>query len=230
MVRNGCFADMQSVRYGLVLEALTNEFDYFMFAWRKGSDLSVFRIPCIAPAQQVLKNSLSSQSLNPNAAIRHFANRNRNLLDGPLSLNHAFRSTPQRPFEEIKVLSSCQNNHARFIDFIDKTSQRIKLFLHDVHADEQYIWGVLAHCIYQPVPILAFRQHLNVGMIRHCLPQSGERERLIIGNYDLNIAHKPPVLDPGQMARPTLPNQKRVELKATQSESMISRKLPARDN
>jgi hypothetical protein len=122
-----------------VLQSLTDEVDHLAFARGQRGNFVCFRIGSVAWMEQVSQNPLSDGAFKPDAASSDFANRNRNLLNGPLSLNHALGAATQRPFKEIRILSARQYDHPRFINLCDKTFQCIKFFLQDVGADEQNI-------------------------------------------------------------------------------------------
>ena len=69
------------------------------------SHLGFFRIRRLAFTQDFLQNSLCNRLLEPDSSIGHFANRDGNLVNGPVTLKDAFCSSAKCTFKEVNIFA-----------------------------------------------------------------------------------------------------------------------------
>src|SRR5580693_3112540 len=97
---------MQAVSDGFVLKSLTDEIDDLTFALGQCRDLVRLRIRSLSRVEQVGEHLLGRATLKPHAAFGYLANRDRNLLNRPLALNHSFCAAAKGSFQETRVFAA----------------------------------------------------------------------------------------------------------------------------
>ena len=196
-MRGGCLTNVEAGCDLFVPEALAYQLDHLPLTLGDRGDFYLFRIAGFAPAQDFLKHLLSKRLLKPEATTRYLADGFWDLMNRPLAVEHTSGSAAQGSFHKARVFAAGEDDDWDVLHFrheheaLERLELFIKFLIQEVSAHEQHVGRFTANDIHQSLRTFTFGENLDVRLIGDRVAQTRERERLIICDDDLNIAHMP---------------------------------------
>src|SRR5262249_41011712 len=106
VVRNSSLADIEPLGNLLIFQSLTYQFNHFLLPSSDGGNFAFFRIlRLVASVHELRKNAFCSRLLKPEPAACHLTDRHWNITGRFLTMKNSLRSTAQRFFQKIRILS-----------------------------------------------------------------------------------------------------------------------------